>query len=285
MRDFADEPGGAAFDGGSSGGRWARDAAPAPEPGPPAASDPVPDRARRTDGPASGPMSGRGPGSGAGAGEASTTRPEDDIRPEPVRGLPERLPPGERILWQGRPSSLQLARDALNTRWVLGWFALLGTWRAGATLADGTLAEAGRTMALYLATGGLAVAILTACAAVMARATCYTITNRRVSLRIGAALTVHAQIPFSRLGSADLALNRNGTGTIAIEPVGASPLSYAVLWPHCRPWHARDPKPALRSISEAERVAELLADAATGAPVAPVRTAREPAPAHAVPAE
>ena len=254
MKDFAEDPG-ASSDGPPSphpGG------APAPEAGPPPAGRP---------------------------GAATATRPEDDIRPEPVRGLPEVLPPGERILWQGRPSSIQLARDALNTRWVLGWFALLGTWRAGATLADGTLAEAGRTLALYLATGALAVAILTACAVVMARATCYTITNKRVSLRIGAALTVHAQVPFSRVGAADLSLNRNGTGTIAIDPVGASPLSYAVLWPHCRPWHARDPKPALRSIPDAARVAELLGDAATGAPVAPLRPAREPAPLHAVPAE
>lgn len=231
-------------------------------------------------------------GHGAGAGTAAeppatkpATKPEDDIRPEPVRGLPEQLPPGEQILWQGRPSSLQLARDALNTRWVLGWFALLGAWRGGATLADGTFVEAGRTAALYLATGALAAAILTACAAVMARATCYTITNRRVSLRIGAALTLHAQVPFTRIGSADLSLNRNGTGTLALEPVGASPLSFAVLWPHARPWHAGRPKPALRSIPDAARVAELLGDAATGAPVTPLRPAREPAPIHAVPAE
>jgi hypothetical protein len=218
---------------------------------------------------------------------AAAIRLEEDIKPEPVRGLPEKLPRGERILWQGRPDSLQLARDALNTRWVMGWFALLGLWRAGATLADGTPAEAGRTLALYLATGALAVAILVACATIMARATCYTITSKRVSLRIGAALTVHAQVPFSRVGSADLSLNRNGTGTIAIDPVGASPLSFAVLWPHSRPWHARDPRPALRSIPDAARIAELLADAATGAPLAAAvqTTTREPAPAHAVPAE
>lgn len=226
-----------------------------------------------------------GAGPHPGTAPARATPLEDDIRPEPVRGLPERLPRGEHILWQGRPSSIQLARDALNTRWVMGWFALLGLWRGGATLADGTLAEAGRTLALYLATGALAVAILIACAAIMARATCYTITNKRVSLRIGAALTVHAQVPFSRVGSADLSLNRNGTGTIAIDPVGASPLSFAVLWPHSRPWHARDPKPALRSIPDAERVADLLGDAATGAPVAPLQPAREPASIHAVPAE
>ena len=208
---------------------------------------------------------------------------EDDIRPEPVRGLPEAPPEGERVLWQGRPSSLQLARDALNARWVLGWFALLALWRGGATLADAPASEAARVAGLYLATGALAALILVLCATAMARATCYSITNRRVSMRIGAALTLHAQIPFSRIGSADLSLNRNGTGTIALDPIGRSPLSFAVLWPHCRPWHAGKPQPALRSIPDASAVAELLACAATGgvlpeaAPAAAHRPAAAPA--------
>lgn len=255
MRDFVDEP-----------------LSPAAEAGPPCAH--------------------RAPAPEAGR-EPSATRPEDDIRPEPVRGLPEAPPEGEVILWQGRPSSIQLARDALNMRWVLGWFALLGLWRGGATLADAPLAEAARVAALYLATGALASLILLACATVMARATCYTITNRRVSMRIGAALTLHAQVPFSRIGSADVSRNRNGTGTVALDPIGESPLSYLVLWPHCRPWHARDPKPALRSIPDVDAVAELLGEAATGGlvepatapPTAPARAAARPAPAHAVPAE
>ena len=237
--------------------------------------------------PAGGPM-GEGV-AGPVVAEKAAYRPplEDDIRPEPVRGLPEVPPPGEVILWQGRPSSLQLARDALNVRWVIGWFALLGAWRGGAALADAPLAEAARVAGLYLATGGLAALILLACAAVMARATCYTITNRRVSMRIGAALTLHAQVPFARIGSADVARNRNGTGTIALDPIGASPLSYLTLWPHCRPWHAREPKPALRSIPDVDAVAELIADAATGGIVdgAPRTSgqARRAAPPRAVP--
>ena len=228
----------------------------------------------------------------------SRTEPHDDIRPEPVRGLPEMPPEDERILWQGRPSSLALARDALKTRWVMGWFALLAAWRGGAALADAPAAEAAWTAAAYLATGALACAILVACAAAMARATVYTITDRRVSMRIGAALTLHAQVPFSRVGSADLSLNRDGTGTVALTPIGRSPLSYLMLWPHCRPWHAGRPQPALRSIPDAAAVADLLGEAATGGAVAehplvravapaPRRShhARRPAPAAAIPAE
>jgi hypothetical protein len=35
----------------------------------------------------------------------------DDFAVEPVRGLPEKPPAGEIILWQGRPDTIALARD------------------------------------------------------------------------------------------------------------------------------------------------------------------------------
>ena len=212
------------------------------------------------------------------------TRPDDDIRPEPVRGLPEALPPGERIVWQGAPSPWRLTVDALKARWVAGWFALLAFWRAGATLADGTLADAGRVVATYALICGIVLAILWACGWVMAKATVYTLTNRRVVMRIGAALTLTLQIPLDRIGAADLSLARSGHGTIALTPIGAGDrLSYWHLWPHARPWRARAPQPALRSIPDAAGVADLIARHATGAPMA--RPAADAPMPDAVPAE
>jgi hypothetical protein len=55
----------------------------------------------------------------------------DDFAVEPVRGLPERPPSGEIILWQGRPDTWSLAREALNLNWIMGYFALLVLWRVG----------------------------------------------------------------------------------------------------------------------------------------------------------
>ena len=217
------------------------------------------------------------------------THPEDDIRPEPVRGLPERLPAGERILWQGAPSSWHLTAQALKARWVIGWFALLAAWRGGAALADGTLAAAGQVVAVYALIGAAAVAVLFACGHVMARSTVYTLTNRRVVMRIGAALTVTLQMPFDRIGSADLALGRGGTGTISFTPIGDGKLGTLALWPHCRPW-AKRAQPSFRAIPDAARVAELVGDLATGGAAGPL-PARAPASAGrayagaAVPAE
>ena len=60
--------------------------------------------------------------------------PHDDFQVEPVRGLPEAPPEGEKILWQGAPATWALAKEALAIHWVAGYFVLLATWRAAANL-------------------------------------------------------------------------------------------------------------------------------------------------------
>ena len=52
---------------------------------------------------------------------------EDDFAVEPIEGLPELLPKGEVILWQGRPNWLQLTIESLNLWWIIGYFGLLAT--------------------------------------------------------------------------------------------------------------------------------------------------------------
>ncbi|MEM6662694.1 MAG: photosynthetic complex putative assembly protein PuhB [Pseudomonadota bacterium] len=176
-------------------------------------------------------------------------------------GLPEQLPEGEEILWQGRPEAWALARHSLFTHWILGYTALLAFWRAG-TLIDlmPVWAALSATVPIIL-TGLAAVAILWLLAAAQARATVYTITNKRVVMQIGAALSLNLNLPFSRIDSADLDLRRNGIGTIALQMEGRTRLSYLVCWPHVRPWKWNPAQPALRCIPDAENVARLLATA------------------------
>ncbi len=107
----------------------------------------------------------------------------------------------------------------------------------------------------YLAMGAVACAILGVIAVTLARTTVYTLTNRRVAMRIGAALTVTLNIPFTCVAAADLSLNRNGTGTIAFDVGRETQLSYLVCWPHVRPWRMAHTQPALRCIPDADSVA------------------------------
>lgn len=186
---------------------------------------------------------------------------DDDLKREPIRGLPEVPPEGERILWQGAPRTFSLARQALNAYWIAGYFALLALWRGWVMAAEGGLA-AGLTAASWLiAIGAVAVGVLVLIAFVMARATVYTITTHRVAMRVGAALTLTLNLPYRWIGSADLALYRDGTGSIVLDLEGDTQFSYLVLWPHVRPWALRRTRPSLRCIAEPERIADLLAEA------------------------
>jgi hypothetical protein len=178
-----------------------------------------------------------------------------------VPGLPSLPPKGETILWQGRPATLQLAREAFALDWLAFYFAALVIWRASVGFA-----EAGMTGALaygipYILPGALAAVIVLALAWAQARATVYTITTARVAMRIGAALSVTFNIPFPQIASASVDLRRGGTGTIALTLVKEARISYLIAWPHVRPWYFLT-QPSLRCIPDADRVARLLAQAA-----------------------
>ena len=65
-------------------------------------------------------------------------------RGDRLGGLPSRLPPGERILWQGRPDWRVLARRALHVRGLAFYLGLMLCWFA---VADFRPSNAGRTLA------------------------------------------------------------------------------------------------------------------------------------------
>ena len=188
--------------------------------------------------------------------------PHDDFAFEPIRGLPERPPEGEVILWQGRPDTWALARAAYGLNWVGVYFAFIVLWRGSSGWLEAGLAGAIAYSIPYAILGAIGGAILLGLAWVAARSTAYTVTNRRVAMRIGAALTVTLNLPFRQIGAARLDLRKNGTGTIAFDTLGETTFSYLVLWPHLRPWHVRKTQPALRCIPDAEHVAAIIAEAA-----------------------
>lgn len=185
----------------------------------------------------------------------------DDFAMEPVRGLPELPPEGEEILWQGRPDAWALTRSALAFWWVAGYFALLALWRFVAAVDIMPIGQAVGISVPFLVLGAIVGFLLWLTAFVQARATVYTVTNRRVAMRIGAALTVTLNLPYTQIESADLDVRKDGTGSIVLTTMGEMRLSYIVCWPHVRPW-SFPAKPALRCIPDAERVARLLAEAA-----------------------
>jgi len=211
--------------------------------------------------------------------------PHDEHDIEPVNGLPEHPPQGERILWQGRPDAVALAIDAFNLKWVAGYFVVLAVWRFVAAIDLMPVAAAAAASAPFLVLGALVCGLLTAVGWVMARTTVYTITDARVAMRIGAALTVTLNIPYSQIANIAMEEGGRGTGTIALEPLERMPLGFAYCWPHTRPWHLARPQAALRCIPDVANVARLLADAAETRLARPQVTRTAPAEAAAVAAE
>ncbi len=172
---------------------------------------------------------------------------------EPVRGLPGFLPKDEEILWQGTPDWKRLAVNALHVRKVAIYFALLAVFGAVSASWTGVLATLG--------VGIAGIAILALIAWGTARSTVYTLTNRRVVMRIGIALPKCINLPLSLIKSADLSLNADGTGDIPLTLNGEQRLGYLQLWPHARAWKLREPQPMLRAVPEAQKIATLLARA------------------------
>jgi hypothetical protein len=201
---------------------------------------------------------------------------------EPQRGLPAPLPPGEHVVWQGSPEWRALAREAFHVRKLAVYFAGLLVLRGTAVASDG--GDALRAMAVLAPLLVAALGFVLFIARASARGTVYTVTNRRIVMRIGIVLTVTFNLPFARIAGAAMSRHVDGRGDIALALAEGDRIGWAHLWPHCRPWRVARPQPMLRCIAEPEAVARRLTDAwvaATGglasADAAPPRVARRPA--------
>ena len=114
----------------------------------------------------------------------------------------------------------------------------------------------------FLALGLIVTLLLMLVGFIQANATVYTITNKRVVMRIGAALTVTLNLPFTEIENAAIASSSKNFGSIAIDTKQDAKFSFLVLWPHVRAWHFKKPQPSLRCIPNAAEVAEILSNAA-----------------------
>ena len=181
---------------------------------------------------------------------------------EPQYGLPERLPVGEHILWQGSPDFPTVALRVFHVRKAAIYFAALLLLRAGFAMSDGgTLLDGVVSMAWPLPLALTALASLSALAWMTARTTVYTLTDKRVVMRIGIVLTLTFNIPLRTLRSAALRRGEGRTGDIVMQLAGPDHIAFLHLWPHVRPWRLARPEPMLRAVANAPQVAALLSQA------------------------
>lgn len=181
---------------------------------------------------------------------------------EPVHGLPEELPADERVLWQGSPDWRALAVRAFHVRKLIVYFALMLALRGSVVLADGGSAlDAVRAVATLAPLALLGIGLTLLIAWLSARSTAYTLTNRRVVMRIGIVLTLSLNLPLRRLEAADLKLHTGEHGDISLRLLKPDHIAYLHLWPHARPWRLARPEPTLLCLPGAQAVARRLTDA------------------------
>jgi hypothetical protein len=95
----------------------------------------------------------------------------------------------------------------------------------------------------------------------MASTAVYTITNKRVVMRIGIVLNMTFNFPLKMIESADCGVTKDGAGDISLKLGKETKIAIFHLWPHSRPSHWASPQPTLRCIKNCSEVAKILVDA------------------------
>lgn len=187
---------------------------------------------------------------------------EDDGPDEPVLGLPQHLPEGERIVWQGRASGKTLAIHAFHVRSVAIYFMVIVATRIAFGLFQGqSSADFVRIAGMTTILGVGAVMILSLLAWSMARRSCFTVTNKRIVVRHGVAIRKYINIPFGDVKAVNLRQHPSGDGDIALETIAGKRIPYFHLWPFARPLRLTNTVPLIRAIPDAAGVANALAHA------------------------
>jgi hypothetical protein len=184
---------------------------------------------------------------------------------EAAPGLPSALPPGERVVWQGAPDWRSLAIHAFHVKKVAIYFALMLAVQAinltapegGAGMKPLTVVD-WKPLVVAASLYALALALLLGTAWLSARSTLYTLTNKRVVMRIGIVLTLTFNLPFKRIAAASLKPYKKGMGDIALALNPEDRIGWAHLWPHQRAWHISQPQPTLRCVPNGQQVGEQL---------------------------
>jgi hypothetical protein len=179
-----------------------------------------------------------------------------------IAGMEGELPPGEEIIWQGKPNWRSLARRMYHADLVAAYFAII---IAGVVL-DGIIVHASPIhvieWVLPLLVGGMAtVGLVLLFAWLTARTTQYTITTRRVVIRFGIALSAVLAIPHRLVGELAVRVHGDHTGDIPLRLKPGQRLALHKVWPHVRGFSLTAPQPMLRGVPQAAVVGSLLSRA------------------------
>jgi hypothetical protein len=200
-----------------------------------------------------------------------------------VAGVPEPLPAGEALLWEGAPDWRTLAIRRFHARKIAVYFGLLLVWRAASGWGgEDPIAHLAAGAIVLVPLGALAVAAAMLLAWLVARTTTYAITDRRVVMRVGIALPAVINVPLRFVDAVSSQTHPDGTGDLALALERDNRFAWLLLWPHVRPWRFSEAEPSMIGVPDVADVGERLRQALTSPLEASDRAApgepNEPAP-------
>ena len=181
---------------------------------------------------------------------------------EPIPGLPERLPAGENLLWQGRPQGRGLTARAMGLRAITWYFGALLALEAGLGVYHGAgLVQIAGGLVISGLIGLVGLGLLWSIGRAAARGAIYSITDKRVVMRVGIALPMILNIPFAVIESVARVTHADGTEDVVLRIMKPARISWIALWPHVRTASILHPEPMLRALPQADGAAQILARA------------------------
>ena len=177
---------------------------------------------------------------------------------EPTFGFPEALPASEKVLWQGSPCAWLIARRIFFLPHLFFYFLILSCMALIVNSEVLSLRDLLVKFSFYMSLGIVAIFILLAISYLISSTTVYSITDKRVVMRIGIVLNLSLNIPFGRIETAACKTYPDKSGDISLNLVPDNKIAYLHLWPHCRPWFFSSPRPRLSCLKDIEVVASCL---------------------------
>ena len=174
------------------------------------------------------------------------------------KNILDAIPEGESILWKGKPSFWGFSWYFFGLKLLAFYLIILSVvFVARLTVTDFFTAFVVDFLP-FLLSGILTSCILMALAKIQSQSSVYIITENRVIIKSGAALSFLISMPFKKIKAVNLQKRKGSLGTISFELNSGKRVPYISCWPSVRPWRFKNTEPAFSCIENVDEVATIL---------------------------
>jgi hypothetical protein len=177
-----------------------------------------------------------------------------------MRPLSAKLPDGERMLWQGKPSAVAFLKQIFHVNLIVAYVGALLGWCLITGAQSGHLGDAAFAALRFAGLSAVALALFAVLSWCLSWSTTYTITSARVVMEYGFALPKCVSIPFASVDGASLR-GTGGAGDLVLQLRQGEKTSYLLMWPHVRPGSLMRAQPMLRAVADVQTAASILSRA------------------------